>query len=483
MRERKIVMRGESLRLAATLAHKQADIWFEGFAETSRPERELIAALGATVSNAPERGRAATTAVLVPESAEREVEEIARRVLEIGNYREIGVVLRKPEKYVPLLRAAFERFGVPAHFYFHESLGEHPTARVLCGVVDALLNGWEHEDVLKLLRFLPNAGASDVLDEFAIKVRENLPGRGFERLLELAGARLIPQRILKSFQQIDAWRGDRLTSDEWAARLSHVLSLFGPGPLADHVSQNEAEQYRWHAAGLKALAHAMESAASWWVDKSAAIDLARFWEVARSVLRLSEFPVAARSRNVVHVIHAWEARQWELDTVFVCGMVEKDFPAQNARDPFFSDFALRAMGARTSQDKDDAERALFDEVCSRARELVVLSYPRVDARGQRNLKSIFLNGMDEEVALPVVRPSIPAAIAQWQPPSRIHSQDLLDILTERHAKMSVTAIESLLQCPFQFFADKTLRVAELPCRPEDRLDFLVQGNIAHDVCA
>jgi RecB family exonuclease len=472
LRERNLVTRGESLRIAAEAALRVKladDIWFEGFAESSELEIELAVAVSATFTEA---GLSAcpTTVVLVPETAEREVEEIARRILAQGNFRETGVILRKPEKYVALLRAAFERFGIPAHFYFSEPLN----ARLETGVVDCLLNGWDHAEVLELLRFIPNVTANDSLDAFSVKVRKSLPGRGLEPLLEMAS--FVPRRVLKSFEQIDAWRNERHTPAEWAARLSHLPSLFWPG----HIPCSDVERYRSQAAGLKAFAKAMETAAEWWIDPSQTLDLAAFWQVARSVIRLSTFTTPPRSRNVVHVISAWEARQWDLSTIFVCGMVEKDFPAQNAHDPFFSDAVLSELGARTSGDKDEAERTLFEEVRAGARNLLVLSYPRTDSRGQRNLKSIFLVNEKEEANIPVVRPAIPAAIAPWPQPSRIESQEMLSILTERHAKVSVSALEKLLQCPFQFFSNRTLKIAELPCRPEDRLDFLRQGNIAHD---
>jgi len=486
MHERTLVMRGESLRVAAASAREQtasASIWFYGFAQLSAPEKRLIDALGsrAVVVAHGAVAQPAGTVVLVPETAEREVEEIARRIIANPSFRDTGVVLRKPEKYLPLLRAAFERFGIPAHFYFKEPLSSHPATRLLTGTVSALLNGWEHEQILDLLRFIPRVGTRDALDEFAVKVRGRLPGRGLESLLELAGASFAPQRVLKNLQQIDPWRGDRRTAEEWAARLNHLPSLFGPGPIPDHVSSEETERLRFHAAGLAAFAQAMETAAGWWVAKSETITLERFWEVARSVVGLATFGTEPRSRNVVQVISAWEARQWDLGTLFVCGMVQKDFPAQNARDPFFSDAALREIGARTSEDKDSDERALFEEVCSRARNLLVLSYPRTDARGQRNLKSIFLVDREEETSIPVVRPLLDAPIAQWTQPSQVKSQDLLSVLAARHQLMTVTSLETLLQCPFQFFANKTLRIEELPCRPEDRLDFLQQGNIAHEV--
>jgi len=40
-----------------------------------------------------------------------------------------------------------------------------------------------------------------------------------------------------------------------------------------------------------------------------------------------------------------------------------------------------------------------------------------------------------------------------------------------------------VQCPFQFFSGRTLRLKRPPLRPEDRFDFFTQGNIIHAVLA
>jgi ATP-dependent helicase/DNAse subunit B len=49
--------------------------------------------------------------------------------------------------------------------------------------------------------------------------------------------------------------------------------------------------------------------------------------------------------------------------------------------------------------------------------------------------------------------------------------------------MSPTSLETYLQCPFQYFGSRLLRLKPAPPRPEERLDFLTQGNIVHEVLA
>ena len=63
-------------------------------------------------------------------SAEREVDEIARRVIELHSrgvaLREIAVALRDPATYVTLLQSTVERFGIAARVYFEKPLQTHP---------------------------------------------------------------------------------------------------------------------------------------------------------------------------------------------------------------------------------------------------------------------------------------------------------------------------------------------------------------------
>jgi hypothetical protein len=93
------------------------------------------------------RGRPAIALVKAP-GIEREVEEIARRILlhaDSGRpFREIGVIVRASEIYTPALRSTLERFGIPARFYFDTMLERHAVVRFPSGTVDAMLGGWDH---------------------------------------------------------------------------------------------------------------------------------------------------------------------------------------------------------------------------------------------------------------------------------------------------------------------------------------------------
>lgn len=501
-------------------------IWLDGFHALPEPELRVIAALGRradlTVTLGEDdltgglrerllaigfreeratrvRPRPAMQLVRAP-GLEREVEEIARRILEQAAagrpFREMGIVVRSAGKYVPLLRAALERFSIPARFYFDQRLEEHATVRFLAGAVDAMLGGWDHAQTLAALRLAPRFADSRAMDEFDFAVRRQIPASGLGALKALlvdeAGKPLNEgaERLLHKIDvlgAIEEWRSFSLAPRDWAARVGSLRNLFRPPQFADRIPHEEALLWRSQAAGLDLFDQAAAEAALS-LDPDREVELPEFWRAVTAVLRLTPLRLADRRRNVVHVLPAHEARQWVLPVVFVCGLVEKEFPHPHAQDPFFPEAArsrLNAAGVRvrTAADFEREERALFDAAISRATMLATLSYPEFDARGERNLPSLFLEGLllAPQGSRPV-RPK-PRHTLSTPPAPAIRAPRLLDYLRERTMRLSPTRLELYLQCPFQYFGARTLRLEEPPPRPEDRLDFLAQGTIVHEVLA
>jgi ATP-dependent helicase/DNAse subunit B len=115
--------------------------------------------------------------------------------------------------------------------------------------------------------------------------------------------------------------------------------------------------------------------------------------------------------------------------------------------------------------------------------LTTLTYPEFDTRGERTLPSFFL----DELHIPAVDavPARPRPRWQLTPALRvpIAAPALLEHLRIRTARLSPSGLESYLQCAFQYFGSRLLRLKTAPGRPEGRLNFLLQGNIVHDVLA
>ena len=63
---------------------------------------------------------------------------------------------------------------------------------------------------------------------------------------------------------------------------------------------------------------------------------------------------------------------------------------------------------------------------------------------------------------------------------RIETPALMDALAGRHRMVSLTSMEKLMQCRFQFFADRTLELRGRPQRPQERLEARIGGLILHE---
>ena len=525
LERRGLAMRGRRLELAARRIESEGlpgirTIWLDGFYALPEPEMAVIEALArhadvtvtlggeeaelgrrkrlphndAAIERLPRRRAAPAMMLVRAASIEREAEEIARRIVEQAAagrpFREMGIVAHAAETYVPLLRAVLERFGIPARFYFGSRLHRHPAVRYLTGAVDAMLSGWDHARTLAVLRLAPRFADSAAMDRFDFDVRAQIPNAGLghlKALLMAAGA----DRLLGKLDRLGAleeWRSFSLSPAGWAERMRSLRGLYRLARPPEAASHETALEWRSQAAALDSFDQALDETASA-LDPAKLLSLEEFWRPFQAILRLKPLRLADGRRNVVHVLSAEEARQWELPVAFVCGMTEKGFPKFHPQDPFFPDAArcrLNDAGIRvpTAAEFARGERALFDSAISRGAMQVTLSYPEFDAGGERNLPSIFL---DDLALAPQparrVRPG-PRRLQSWEPGTAgIHAPELLRVLRQKTGRVSPTGLESYLQCPFKYFGARVLRLEPPPPRPEKRLDFLAQGEIVHAALA
>jgi ATP-dependent helicase/DNAse subunit B len=231
--------------------------------------------------------------------------------------------------------------------------------------------------------------------------------------------------------------------------------------------------WRSQAAALAGFAAAMDEAAHA-LEENRRVSLDEFWTAAAAVLRLTPLRVADHRRNVVHVLSVFEARQWELRMVFICGLAEQQFPKRHSPDPLFPDAVRQRLvqsgiRIRTAAELEREERFLFEVARTRATGSLTLSFAEADSRGARNIPSQFL---PERIFVAHSR-ILPAATR----PARGPTADQGVRPTVR--AFSPSALECFLDCPFQFFARYTLRLKTRPLAPRDRLDFMLQGTIVH----
>ena len=520
LKQRNLNLRAAQLRRAAEKIVEEGfaavkELVFTGFYSFTAPELDVIRALAGqlelTVALAEWPGAEPTVQALSeiatkierlevrPSSAHRvlciaptldtEVSEIARRMIQAHDngrpWREMGVLVRSETSYVPALRSVFDRFGIPARLYFSSPLQDAPAVRFFRAIMESLLSGWDHATTLKALR-LPGSPleAGGGGDAFEYAVLKRVPGAGLDTLRSLGDEAI--QTVLKQLDSLTPWATGKAFPSTWVSRLGRLRSIFAPMDLHDRISHELALLWRSHAAAIDAFDSACDSAASV-LDAATPIECAQYWDAVESVLASSELRVPDHRRDVVHVIDAFEARQWSLPVVFVCGLLEKEFPKYQTEDAILPDpirMKMQSAGVqlRTSLQRQADERFLFDLALTRATEALVLSYPQLNAKGDANLPSFFLHHARpfvEDLAADV-RPQ-PERERALEPMPFITTQEGRRELLARHARFAPTHIESYLQCAYQFFAHRTLKLHGAPEQPWERLNALVQGSIVHRV--
>lgn len=430
--------------------------------------------------------RKAARIVVKAATVDGEATEIARRILievERGrSFREIGILVRTADPYVPALQTALERFGIPARFYFGNPLPSNATVRYLLSVVEAMLKGWEHEATLAALR-LPASPleASGSGDEFEFGVRSQLPDAGLENLRGLA-----PEMasLFDSLEQLSSWATATSFPSVWASRYAQLRSLVAAPRIDTPEPHERSLLWREQALALDAFDQCVEETGDA-LPSAVAMTCREFQDALQIVLTARTLRNIDHRRNVVHVIDAFEARQWKLAVVFVPGLLEKEFPRYHAENPVLPDPVRRRLQAaglplRTSTERQQDEGFLFDLALTRATDTVVLSYPELNGKGDANLPSFFLGRAGPYTEEPAVeaRPD-PIAGRAAEPAPNIYEEALRAYIAARHTAVAATSIESFLQCPYQFFAARTLRLREMPEAPDQRLNLPAQGSIAH----
>ena len=489
VKSRNWVFRHERLHQAAARLPKQSTAFlFHGFFSFTAPELKLIEALqrqaGVTIHlpiwcgaepaleslramGAQEQpfdtatAPAPTKIHFAAPTLDQECLEIARRILATGReFREMGVIVRSQDPYVPALRTAFERFGIPARFYFGTPLRDDPTIRYLSALTEAMLTGWEHEATLKALRMDASPiEQSGLGDEFEVKVIKNLPNRGLDALKPHA-----PRRFQTYFDQLAK-----------ATTVEQLMTWNASQPLnTNNLTHNIIPVLRARPAALQAIADCIAELKTLTNTE----EPHEFWRELKIIIDAATLRVPDHRRNVVHVIDAYEARQWNLPVVFICGLLERQFPKHHSESPILSDETRRPLRLRTAADRNEEERFLFDLATTRATSELILSYPRLNIKAEENLQSFFLNDITQTEPVIPVRPR-PTQEKSQPSIAGIFDDDLRQQLRTIHETIRTTAIENFLQCPHLFFGRYTLKLQTLPLKPADRLDLMLQGSIAH----
>lgn len=326
------------------------------------------------------------------------------------------------------------------------------------------------------------ASVDDEVEEIALRMREaHRGGRSWKDMLLIVRAALPYLPLLKTTLA----RFGIPARAHFTSQLSHWGEALGPALSAKLPSEDDVQAWQRRAALESAVLEALEDARRW---MDPAPD-----SIAALAIRAPEFlrntPVRIRDsrEDAVSIVDVFEARQWRVPEVFVCGFIEGQFPRRPPLEALLTAEARRRIAEQgipvdTDMDRARREDFLFEVARTRAAERLTLSWHRFDAKGEPVARSRWLDHLPQ-------RPAQARAVRlnPWSVPPRAQPPALLGDLArgqlrKTHARIRATALESFLQCPFQFYGRSTLGL-EPSAAEEDPLDARELGTLIHKVVA
>jgi len=333
------------------------------------------------------------------DEADRVARTCLRLVADDGIPRgEILVVARSIESDTAArVLDALARHGVPARRVGSTPLSTSPTARAALRLARLLAGRDEPGDALATVR----SGAarnvvvaeSDALDRAAAETG----ARGVEAIRRLAE----DEKLATCVAWFDELRGRRLAdvSRPPTDIASHLLASIEP-LLAFSFESADARNLdaASDAAALRVFATLVsETARGLRAAGRGAVKPAEFVDRLADAAQNARFAPGDRRADVVNVVGADEARQWEARAVIVAGLVTGEWPGGAREDLFVSDadrdVVAKKTRVRLASRLDEAlrrERLLFYMAVTRAKDRLVLTTSSTTASGDPALRSPFL---------------------------------------------------------------------------------------------
>jgi ATP-dependent helicase/nuclease subunit B len=355
---------------------------------------------------------------------EGEMEMVAREILgheATGRYRfsDFAILLRQIGEYESVVRSVFAKYGVPVEIHERERLGFAPMMQVVVRLLKIFQDGWKRSDLMEFLKsnYVRSLGAEARDYEWVAALEHEAAARGITggrdawlepwtqgRLGALAGLE-------------DELRGAQNIVQIRSALVRAVEETFRVFERADSTSdyvRRDAASYRRFDSILREIGIALPRGS----QEAGAAPGALFEQFTARFFRLVEldlFPLHENNRNKVQVYNVSLAREKDYKIVFISGLLERKFPVQIKEDPVLADWE-RGLFSRLAGPGELAQRAprqrleryLFYLAVTRAREKLVLTYPRFDLEGKEALRSWYV---DEVVSL-------------FETPVTLKSQDL-----------------------------------------------------------
>ena len=398
---------------------------------------------------------------------------------------DLCIFCRDQEGYVPLLEASALRFGIPISCSRHLPLMSNSFARLTLDVLEFCAG----DDVRALGKVLRStylgldADARSMADE---AVKSAFAGREDQ------------------WKILDAWASEHEEQFPWLSSLLRwrTSHLKAPAPLTTWCERLlEFGQQPWHAEAVdgKADTSLRDSYAQTSMQRSLAqyasvervqtkrtYSLRDFVRACKRIWESAEVSTPSKTEAVQVVSNS--AAIWDVQSLYVLGLIEGVFPRRRSEDPILTDADRAALSQifpdkpplRDSHDKAAAERDEFCRLCGAASKKLVLSYPQTEDE-RDNVRAFYLVEVERAMAGDLTHIDHPRTDLTENPASIMADHRLglalqadradplpNELITEEAraavseaAKRHLTPsdLSEVLDCPFRYLAQRNLQLA------------------------
>ncbi|MFN0157108.1 MAG: PD-(D/E)XK nuclease family protein [Bacteroidota bacterium] len=470
----------------------------------------------------------------------------------------ICVAMRHPEKYTLLFRKAFAEYGIPANITDRFGLSSSPVVVALLGLLQISVRGYKRDDVLRVagspyFSFRSGTRTVDAANLAAVSGKILITGgyttwlnkiEARERLLRdeatTATEPFLKVLIEKELRFLEKARGDietlgallqpfndQCTPAEFQRRVQSLIADTAVTlNIVRHSPEAAAEKESRAFARLMKVLDEMVSLMVYQDGKNTKHTLRHYIEYLKVAVANERYNVRERFGYGVLVTSIEETRGLPMETMFLVGLVDGEFPSVYQPEIFYS----LARQKKRAQRHTWEQRYLFYQAITNWSEHLYLTYPEQDgeletvrstfidaftdiadvevwkeqpvppilseqeylrafgqAMGEGRSLSVEVIGEEKTVALTT---SIRVEKARIE--SGAHSPYggyIFDAISEegkarlrqlKERVYSVSQLETYGKCPHQFFADRVLKL-QRPEKFEEELSPRERGSVLHAI--
>jgi ATP-dependent helicase/DNAse subunit B len=340
--------------------------------------------------------------------------EIRRLLAEGTAADDILVTMRDVAPYADLLCEVFDEYGIPADVEGTDPMHRNPAVATLLRALRLPEEDWPFAAVTALLRSgyfrppWPEAADPEMAQHAEALLRMLGEPRGREAYL--GAVKHWAEKVHPGLEDEQADESRRRRKHELAVRCGPFLERFfrtlNEWPGRGKPAEMAAWLWRFVGdLGLRVAADERDREAidrlaaelDIWVQRSGTgtVDRAAFLRSLNSLAAGCGLARTPRGPGRVRVLSADLAAALQADVVFILGLGERSFPRLTLPESLLDERCRQALAEAglpvADTDRLPDEMLLFYRLATAAHRLLVLSYPAVDARGQRLLPSSFLS--------------------------------------------------------------------------------------------